>query len=190
MRQKLPRQLPLVPQGQVPLLHGHAGARPHPDPRPNPSPSPSPYPDPDPNPNPNQALKDYRDAKEKETAREAMVKEKVAAPTAATEEESLGGNCPKFVGLPGADDANPKFKRWAAGANNDEYIATLCYERADSFLTWLKARPEKSIAVVAHWVFLKHVFTAHASDSSLATNFRNAELRTAALFAGSGKVEL
>ena len=49
-----------------------------------------------------------------------MVKEKVAAPTAATQEESLGGNCPKFVGLPGADDANPKFQRWAAGANNDE----------------------------------------------------------------------
>lgn len=67
-----------------------------------------------------QALKDYRDAKEKETAREAMVKEKVAAPMTATEEESLGGNCPKFVGLPGADDANPKFKRWASGANNDE----------------------------------------------------------------------
>jgi hypothetical protein len=49
-----------------------------------------------------------------------MVKEKVAAPMAATEEESLGGNCPKFVGLAGAADANPKFKRWAAGANDDE----------------------------------------------------------------------
>ena len=68
--------------------------------------------------------------------------------------------------------------------------ATLCYERADEFLTWLKNRPEKSIAVVAHWVFLKHLFTAHASDKALATNFRNAELRTAALFTGGGKVEL
>ena len=68
--------------------------------------------------------------------------------------------------------------------------ATLCYERAEDFLRWLKARPEKSIAVVAHWVFLKHMFTAHAADPALATNFKNAELRTAALFAGSGKVEL
>ena len=54
----------------------------------------------------------------------------------------------------------------------------------------LKARPEQSIAVVAHWVFLKHMFTAHAADPALATNFKNAELRTAALFSGSGKVEL
>merc|ERR1719253_1959923 len=55
-----------------------------------------------------------------------MVKEKVAAPMTATEEESLGGNCPKFVGLPGADDANPKFKRWASGANNDEFCEKNC----------------------------------------------------------------
>ncbi len=81
---------------------------------------------------------------------------------------------------------------WTTRKENEpsEMAATLCYERADEFLTWLKARPEKSIAVVAHWVFLKHMFTAHAADPALATNFKNAELRTAALFSGSGKVEL
>jgi hypothetical protein len=72
------------------------------------------------------ALKDYRDDMAREKARDAMVKEKVAAPTAATEEESLGGNCPKFVGLAGAVDANPKFKRWAAGANDDEFCEKNC----------------------------------------------------------------
>ena len=81
---------------------------------------------------------------------------------------------------------------WTTRKENEpsEMAATLCYERADEFLTWLKARPERSIAVVAHWVFLKHVFTAHAADPALSANFRNAELRTAALFSGSGKVEL
>ena len=57
-------------------------------------------------------------------------------------------------------------------------------------MTWLKNRPERNIAVVAHWVFLKHLFTAHAADPALSANFKNAELRTAALFRGSGKVEL
>ena len=47
-------------------------------------------------------------------ARDAMVKEKVAAP-----EEALAGNCPKFVGLGGTDDGNPKFKRWS-GSKDDE----------------------------------------------------------------------
>ena len=81
---------------------------------------------------------------------------------------------------------------WTTRKENEpsEMAATLCYERAEDFLRWLKARPEQSIAVVAHWVFLKHMFTAHAADPALATNFKNAELRTAALFSGSGKVEL
>ena len=81
---------------------------------------------------------------------------------------------------------------WTTRKENEpsEMAATLCYERADEFLRWLKNRPERNIAVVAHWVFLKHMFTAHAADPALATNFKNAELRTAALFSGSGKVEL
>ena len=77
-----------------------------------------------------QALKDYRDEMATAKARDAMVKEKVAAPMAvpeaATEEESLGGNCPKFVGLAAAADGNPKFKRWAAGSNDDEFCEKNC----------------------------------------------------------------
>jgi len=77
-----------------------------------------------------QALKDYRDEMATAKARDAMVKEKVAAPVAvpeaATEEESLGGNCPKFVGLAAAADGNPKFKRWAAGSNDDEFCEKNC----------------------------------------------------------------
>ena len=74
-----------------------------------------------------------------------MVKEKVAAPTAATEEESLGGNCPKFVGLPGADDANPKFKRWAAGANNDECECPPLETRATNPARPLRSRGSSSL---------------------------------------------
>ena len=85
--------------------------------------------------------------------------------------------------------------RWASSPN--PVIVTMAVEPNEGFLArlrrfcyWLDARPEQRIAVVAHWVFLKHMFTAHAADPALATNFRNAELRTAALFRGSGKVEL
>lgn len=83
---------------------------------------------------------------------------------------------------------------WTTRKENEpsELAGTLCYERADEFLHWLKARPEKTIAVVAHWVFLKHMFTAHAADPALSENFKNAELRTTALYESSTarKVEL
>eukprot|EP00629_Pelagomonadales_sp_RCC1024_P006895 CAMPEP_0119295688 /NCGR_PEP_ID=MMETSP1329-20130426/50188_1 /TAXON_ID=114041 /ORGANISM="Genus nov. species nov., Strain RCC1024" /LENGTH=246 /DNA_ID=CAMNT_0007296607 /DNA_START=140 /DNA_END=877 /DNA_ORIENTATION=+ len=67
----------------------------------------------------------------------------------------------------------------------DEMNATLCVERGGEFLAWLAARPEKRIAVVSHWVYLKHLFGAYATEHpELAENFKNAELRTVALVGG------
>ena len=45
-----------------------------------------------------------------------------AAPLAASEDEALAGNCPKFVGLGGAHDGNPN-KRWS-GSKEDECEST------------------------------------------------------------------
>ena len=61
--------------------------------------------------------------------------------------------------------------------------ATLCSERAADFLAWLAARPEPRVAVVSHWVFLKHLFALYPAFPELAENFRNAELRVAAISA-------
>ena len=65
----------------------------------------------------------------------------------------------------------------------DEMAATLCSERAADFLAWLAARPEPRVAVVSHWVFLKHLFALYPAFPELAENFRNAELRVAAISA-------
>ena len=53
--------------------------------------------------------------------------------------------------------------------------------RARSLLHWLWARPEKEIAVVAHWVFLRHLFGLFPEDSELGADFGNAEHRLATL---------
>jgi broad specificity phosphatase PhoE len=42
-----------------------------------------------------------------------------------------------------------------------------CAERAIQFLEWLNKRPEKSIAVVTHGWFLRHIFVQFGGDQSL-----------------------
>jgi len=60
--------------------------------------------------------------------------------------------------------------------------STRCKQRALDLLCWLRRRPEKRIAVVSHWVFLKHLFSQFPEFPELAENFLNAELRTVTLF--------
>lgn len=66
---------------------------------------------------------------------------------------------------------------------SDSEVATI---RAGDFLEWLMRRPEKSIAVVSHWVFLQHLFREfNLTDSALELKgMGNAEVRTMALCSG------
>lgn len=72
-----------------------------------------------------------------------------------------------------------------------------CAARATELLRWLHARPESSIAVVSHWVFLLHMFRPfdHLFNAKrLQQRFGNAEARVTTLYrtdAGSAeKIEL
>jgi hypothetical protein len=47
-------------------------------------------------------------------------------------------------------------------------------------LQWLHARPEKAIAVVSHWVFLRHLFSLFPAPELIA-EFGNAEMRVTTL---------
>uniref|UniRef100_A0A7S3JXA2 Phosphoglycerate mutase-like protein n=1 Tax=Aureoumbra lagunensis TaxID=44058 RepID=A0A7S3JXA2_9STRA len=66
----------------------------------------------------------------------------------------------------------------------EEYNSTLCSQRAMQFLTWLRRRPERRIAVVSHWVFLKHLFALFPEQHDLQEKFGNAEMRTVVLSGG------
>ena len=59
--------------------------------------------------------------------------------------------------------------------------STACRARGVRFLDWLWARPESSIAVVSHWMFLQHLFSHYPEDEELNANWTNAELRTVTL---------
>jgi broad specificity phosphatase PhoE len=52
-----------------------------------------------------------------------------------------------------------------------------CANRALRFLHWLHARPEKTIAVVSHWVFYTHLFRLF-NNEQLQSKFGNAEMRS------------
>jgi len=58
-----------------------------------------------------------------------------------------------------------------------EDASEACALRAAAFLGWLHARPEKTIAVVSHWVFYTHLFKLFG-DNRLREKFGNAEMRT------------
>ena len=62
-----------------------------------------------------------------------------------------------------------------------EFASERCFARAGELLAWLHGRPEQRIAVVSHWVFLRHLLTRFAADASLQENFGNAEMREVAL---------
>ena len=62
-----------------------------------------------------------------------------------------------------------------------EFASERCFARAGELLAWLHGRPEQRIAVVSHWVFLRHLLTRFAADASLPENFGNAEMREVAL---------
>lgn len=62
----------------------------------------------------------------------------------------------------------------------EEMNATLCSDRARDFLAWLRARPEGRIAVVGHWVFLRHLFALYPGITDFA-DFKNAEMRVATI---------
>ena len=59
--------------------------------------------------------------------------------------------------------------------------STLCARRATQFLQWLWKRPEDEIAIVSHWVFLKHVFKLYPEQTELQEDFGNAEYRLVTL---------
>ena len=69
----------------------------------------------------------------------------------------------------------------------DEMNSDLCTERAVEFLSWLRGRPERRIAVVSHWVFFRHLFALHPVEGF--ADFKNAELRVARL-GGGARAEL
>lgn len=58
-----------------------------------------------------------------------------------------------------------------------EAASTDCANRALKFLHWLHARPEKTIAVVSHWVFYTHLFRLFG-NGELRSKFGNAEMRS------------
>ena len=62
----------------------------------------------------------------------------------------------------------------------DPYDSDACKERARRFVDWLvKERPEQSIVVVTHWVFLSHLLKAETVQNQ--ASFENAELRSITL---------
>ena len=69
----------------------------------------------------------------------------------------------------------------------DEMNATLCTERARDLLEYLSERPERRIAVVSHWVFLRHLFALYPEHPALGENFKNAEMRVTALAANAAR---
>ena len=48
-------------------------------------------------------------------------------------------------------------------------------------------RPERRIAVVSHWVFLRHLFALYPEHPALGENFKNAEMRVTALAANAAR---
>ena len=56
-----------------------------------------------------------------------------------------------------------------------------CTARARALLEWLWARPEKDIAVVTHWVFLRQLFRMFPDRLEWSGPFGNAELRHVSL---------
>ena len=53
--------------------------------------------------------------------------------------------------------------------------------RAYRLLEWLWARPEEDIAVVSHWIFLKHLLGLSPEHPELLADFGNAEARPVVL---------
>ena len=84
-----------------------------------------------------------------------------------------------------------------------EYSSDACRARAAELLHWLLARPERTLAVVAHWVFYTHLFglfktddgggggggattPTAGGDDALQAKFGNAEMRRVRLCGGGG----
>jgi len=86
-----------------------------------------------------------------------------------------------FDGL--ASDADAMWG--VAAAQEDapsEMASTACAARAAALLRWLRARPERRIAVVTHWVFLTHLFALFPEHGpALGARFGNAEARAVTL---------
>jgi broad specificity phosphatase PhoE len=64
-----------------------------------------------------------------------------------------------------------------------------CRERAAAFVRWLRARPEKVIAVVSHGHFLRHLFSLFPDSSAqqrAARRLQNAEVQEMQLCGGGG----
>lgn len=69
---------------------------------------------------------------------------------------------------------------WVIKENQpEEYASTACSQRALDLLAWLYARDEPRIAVVSHWVFLRHLFRQFPAIPD--EPFANAEMRAVAL---------
>ena len=63
-----------------------------------------------------------------------------------------------------------------------ELNSTAATERAAELLHWLWRRPESQIAIVSHWVFMKHLFKIFPHHADLNADFDNAEMRMATLW--------
>ena len=80
---------------------------------------------------------------------------------------------------------------WETKENDpDEFNSTKCKDRALELLTWLSSRPERRIAVVTHWVFLRHLFRIFPDADLHDIKVGNAEFYSFRLFSHRSSSEL